>query len=96
MYNSTTEHSPLRNLHIDLLLESHNFATWLLHREFQPKDFIIDLFEACRERQIVSGGAEELERVSTHLWIKDKAENFCENYHDHQELEPRPILTSAQ
>ncbi|KAF2246923.1 hypothetical protein BU26DRAFT_488328 [Trematosphaeria pertusa] len=89
IYDQTPEGSPLRKLHVDLTLETEDFKDWREHLEHYPKEYLADLFDACRERKVVPGSAFGLDNGGTEGWIKEKMAHFCERYHDHTKPEAR-------
>jgi hypothetical protein len=93
LYEKTPESSSLRRLHVDFLLETSDFDTWRTSLEDLPKDFVADLFDRCREREVVPGSCfGTLQKGGIAAWIKGKSINFCKMYHEHQEPESRRII----
>jgi hypothetical protein len=82
IYDLTSESDPLRKLHIDIIVETHELNDWHEDQERMPKEAIVDLFDSYRKLCIAPGSMPGLD-VGTSDWILKTKKKFCKRYHEH-------------
>jgi hypothetical protein len=80
LYDRTAEGCSLRRLHVDILLTIFDFPDFRQSVKDLPTDFIADLFESSKAKDLVFGRPRYLTRE---LWCMGMREIFCKNYHEH-------------
>lgn len=83
LYDSTTEKSPLRQLHVDILLEIYALGGGRDELDKLPADMLMDIIETCKRKEIIPGKPKLPPRKD---WIEGKRKTFCELYHQHTEV----------
>jgi hypothetical protein len=95
MYEETSEGSPIRKLHVDILMDLFDFDGRRADLRSLLKDFIIDLFEGHRKRKTAPGSLMGVHGGGRHDWIKRKRATFCKDYHEHDEPEQHPTNNTS-
>jgi hypothetical protein len=90
IYEKTADVSSLRKLHIDILVETFSFENLREYMHDDPKEFLVDLLEACRDRQTAPGSCSAIDEFSQ--WVENKKARFCELYHEHARLQSYPTF----
>jgi hypothetical protein len=62
VYEKTAKVSSLRKLHVDIVVEAFSFDNVREYMDDDPKEFPVDLLEACRDRQIAPGSCSAIDR----------------------------------
>jgi hypothetical protein len=88
VYEKTAGASSMRKVHVDILIETFGFENLREYIDDDPKEFFIDLLEACRDRQVSPGSCSAFIKFTQ--WIEEKKARFCELYHEHPALELYP------
>jgi hypothetical protein len=89
VYEQTADSSALRKLHVDVLIETFSFENIRDYMYDDPKEFVYDLFETCRDRQVYPGSCTAFDGLNK--WVVEKKARFCELYHEHQRLDSYPV-----
>ena len=92
IYEKTSEESSLRKLHVDILVETFGFENLREWLSDDPKDFLGDVMEACRDKGIVLGSCPGVANGKGAYWIAEKKTRFCEKYHEHPRLDAYPAF----
>jgi len=92
IYEKTSEDSSLRKLHVDILIETFGFENLREWLSEDPKAFLGDVMEACRDRGIVLGSCPGVANGRGAHWIAEKKATFCQNYHEHPRLDSYPVF----
>jgi hypothetical protein len=93
LYEKTADKSALRKLHVDILLETFGFENIRDYIDDDPKEFMVDLVETCRDKQIFPGSCKAFNGLAE--WVEEKKACFCEIYHEHPMLESYPVYEPA-
>ncbi|KAF2128228.1 hypothetical protein P153DRAFT_50142 [Dothidotthia symphoricarpi CBS 119687] len=98
MYAGTTQTSMLRKLHIDILLDTYAFgdSSWKDPGQEFPNEFLMDLIDACRTKELVPGSTSVLKTKGKTVWIKEMKRDFCAKYHDHRKVDTYSAAKSTR
>jgi hypothetical protein len=92
IYAKNTPGSSLRKLHVDILVETFEFEDLRLWSDEDPKEFLVDIMETCREKQLILGSCPGLAEGRVSMWKAVNKASFCELYHEHPRLESYPAF----
>jgi hypothetical protein len=91
IYTNTSPEFSLRKLHVDILIETFEFEDLRVWSNDDPKDFLVDIMEICREKNLVLGSCPGLADGIAH-WKEVNKAVFCQMYHEHPRLESYPAF----
>jgi hypothetical protein len=93
VYEKTAGNSSLRKLHVDILIETFGFQNLRAWMDEDPKEYLVDLLEVCRIKQIAPGSCSAFNQLTQ--WVEEKKVRFCELYHEHSKVESHPVYESV-
>ena len=87
VYENTSRNSSLRDLVIDVVVNTGTGDLLQMWRNDLPRTFLVDCLKMAEEDGIVP--FKKSGRHGTTLWMEGKRENICAHYHVHVEEEER-------
>jgi len=92
VYDCTDASSSLRNLVVDVVVNTGRKGDIKLWKQYLLTTFLVDCIEGAAEEEKVMF-AYGVEEVATQAWLEDKKERLCGDYHVHTREELRAART---
>jgi hypothetical protein len=92
IYEKTPEGASLWKLHVDIMVETFGFENLREWMHDDPKVFLADVMETCRDKKIALGSCPGVANGRGALWMAEKKARFCEKYHEHPILDSYPTF----